>query len=322
MSGPRPLRALVKQWRPKALDQSPLNLDQALAQVALAWTAAVGSGVAARSRPFKLQRGTLFVLTASSAWSDELSLLAPRIVEALQHSCPRAGVRQLRFRVAGGRSKLLFDTAARHSAAVRKLPAPLAAHERPGRTAQPARPAAADAGSRDVGETIARLRALQVELDAERDRAGWLTCAQCGCRYRGGDTPETVCARCAEQQRRALEAQVERALMHAPWLRFADLIAHVPHAAREVTDRVRRRLLTRWEYDLQAAERRLRRGSLTTQDRVLGWSYVMLLARLPQSELGPAVVADVLGRDWAAALFDDPHNTKREAAGPSQQKYK
>ena len=316
MSSPRPLRALIKNWQPSNAGGQPLRPDQALTQLMLAWTAAVGPQVAARSRPFRLQRGSLLVLTASSAWSDELSLLAPRILEALQHRCPEAGVRQLRFRVAGGRSKLLFESSGKRNRAARDAFSAAAQVHLPATPQQP--PQAED--SADVQAIVAKLRALQEDLNRERDRSGWLICAQCGSRFFDARTRESLCGPCAQARRRALEVQIERALIQAPWLKFIDLASHVPRATRPVADRVRRNLLTRWESELHFAERRLRRGAITTQDRMLAWSYLMLLARLPQRSLGAAVVNDVLGSDWAAALLVDQRNTKREAGGPSQQK--
>ena len=62
------------------------------------WLRAVGGRVAARSEPERVHNGELWVKVASSVWSQELSLLAPIIVDRLQ----AAGVRVtgLRFRVA------------------------------------------------------------------------------------------------------------------------------------------------------------------------------------------------------------------------------
>jgi hypothetical protein len=61
------------------------------------WEAAVGSRIARRTRPYRLERGTLHVRTATAAWANELSLLSETIVEQLR----RHGLRvdALRFRV-------------------------------------------------------------------------------------------------------------------------------------------------------------------------------------------------------------------------------
>ncbi|WP_437901772.1 DUF721 domain-containing protein [Sorangium sp. So ce124] len=61
------------------------------------WEAAVGSRIAARARPLKLERGVLHVRAASSMWAQELSLLGDAITAQLRsRGLP---VQSLRFRV-------------------------------------------------------------------------------------------------------------------------------------------------------------------------------------------------------------------------------
>ncbi|WP_437595142.1 DUF721 domain-containing protein [Sorangium sp. So ce1000] len=61
------------------------------------WEAAVGSRIAARARPLKLERGVLHVRAASSMWAQELSLLGDSITAQLRaRGLP---VQSLRFRV-------------------------------------------------------------------------------------------------------------------------------------------------------------------------------------------------------------------------------
>ncbi len=61
------------------------------------WEAAVGSRIAARARPLKLERGVLHVRAASSTWAQELSMLGDVITEQLRaRGLP---VQSLRFRV-------------------------------------------------------------------------------------------------------------------------------------------------------------------------------------------------------------------------------
>jgi len=317
MSGPQRLGALLRHWRPaEGPAGTRLNRDAALAQLISAWPEAVGGDVAARSRPLRLIAGTLTILTASSAWSDELSLLAPGILQALRARCPESGVNQLRFRVASGRSRLLFERRARHNrrsdsatleseAASRSLPEQRE-RERPSESAE------------DIGAIVARLRARQAAFDADRDREGWAICGGCERRFPAGDLRRGLCAPCSAARARRRDAGIERVLMQAPWLRDAQVAAEIRGVdAREVAA-VRRRLTTRWQRELDEAQRRLRRSAVTAQDRVVAWSYIMLLSHLPQRDIGRAVVVDVLGRDWASALLEQGKTAKREAARPSQ----
>jgi hypothetical protein len=59
------------------------------------WEAAVGSRIAARARPVKLDRGVLTVRAATSTWAQELSMLGDAILEQLRGRGVRA--RSLRF---------------------------------------------------------------------------------------------------------------------------------------------------------------------------------------------------------------------------------
>ncbi len=59
------------------------------------WEAAVGSRIAARARPIRIDRGVLIVRAATSTWAQELSMLADAILEQLRGRGVRA--RSLRF---------------------------------------------------------------------------------------------------------------------------------------------------------------------------------------------------------------------------------
>lgn len=59
------------------------------------WEAAVGTRIAARARPTKLERGVLLVRAASATWAHELTLLADAIIEQLR--ARGVAVESLRF---------------------------------------------------------------------------------------------------------------------------------------------------------------------------------------------------------------------------------
>jgi hypothetical protein len=62
-----------------------------------AWERAVGTRIAARTRPARLERGVLHVVAASSAWAQELSLLGETIATRLRED--GLSVTSLRFQV-------------------------------------------------------------------------------------------------------------------------------------------------------------------------------------------------------------------------------
>lgn len=101
----RPLETLgAVLVRDKLLKQAVKETPNAISS--RDWETAVGSRIATRARPARLDRGVLVVVVTSAAWSNELSLLAVPIVERLQGLGVK--VTELRFRV----GKLEPDVAA------------------------------------------------------------------------------------------------------------------------------------------------------------------------------------------------------------------
>ncbi|HVK64975.1 MAG TPA: DUF721 domain-containing protein [Polyangium sp.] len=92
-SGIEPLFAVLARERgitpPSDASRSPVRARD--------WEAAVGSRIAARARPVKLERGVLYVRAASATWAQELSMLCEPILEQLK--ARGVAVESLRFRV-------------------------------------------------------------------------------------------------------------------------------------------------------------------------------------------------------------------------------
>jgi len=61
------------------------------------WEAAVGTRIAARAKPTRLERGVLLVVASTSTWAQELSMLSTEIVAQLRTR--GVAVDSLRFRV-------------------------------------------------------------------------------------------------------------------------------------------------------------------------------------------------------------------------------
>ncbi len=130
------------------------------------------------------------------------------------------------------------------------------------------------------------------------------------------------CAPCAENARRAAQATIERALMQAPWLSVAAAQQMFAGTTAAAYERTRQRLLARWQSEIEAAQRRLRRGATSAEDRVVAWSYLMLLSGLPQRDIGRAVVSEVLGREWVGVLFGEAVVQNQEARRTQRENHK
>ena len=247
---------LLAGWMPGRV-RGERSDDIATAALAAVWEQAVGNDVARRSRPLRLRHGTLSVLTASSTWSDELTLHAPAILASLRRFVPDVTVHRLRFTVASGRTQLIFESG--------HIPERRASHGQPTSAAGPAR----TDEDIDISRLVERLATTQAALDTQRDAAGWTRCAACGKRIAPAASTSALCAPCADARRRSRQAAVERVLMVAPWSSLREIRHALPDATAELFERTRSSLLARWHAEMDAAGRRLRRGSLSPQDRVV-----------------------------------------------------
>lgn len=64
------------------------------------WSEIVGPGIAARALPRTLRQGVLFVEVSSAAWANELNLLKPKIMKAIEQKLGPGRVRDVRWQVA------------------------------------------------------------------------------------------------------------------------------------------------------------------------------------------------------------------------------
>ena len=92
--GPRPVSVALESLTGRL---APATV---LAQVQRAWPAAAGA-FAAEAVPVAERDGVVTVACASAVWAQELDLLAPRVVEALNAALARPAVRRLRVTVRG-----------------------------------------------------------------------------------------------------------------------------------------------------------------------------------------------------------------------------
>jgi predicted nucleic acid-binding Zn ribbon protein len=64
------------------------------------WKKLVGTQIAAVSEPISVSAtGILFVAVKTSAWMNELSLMEPQLLRAINKTGASAGIRKIRFRL-------------------------------------------------------------------------------------------------------------------------------------------------------------------------------------------------------------------------------
>ena len=92
-AAPQPVGDLVARF----LDRSGLAPRVAAATVLTEWPALVGPQIAAVTRAEAVNtQGTLWVRVSSSAWANELSLMAPRILARLNQD-RRGHIKEIRW---------------------------------------------------------------------------------------------------------------------------------------------------------------------------------------------------------------------------------
>ena len=83
----------ARGWRPRA----------AVAGVFGRWPAIVGEQVASHVRPVAFEEGELIVEADSSAWAQQMRLLAPQILKRLAEELGAGTVQHVKVRAPGGR---------------------------------------------------------------------------------------------------------------------------------------------------------------------------------------------------------------------------
>ena len=87
---PRPVTVAVESLAASIAPATPL------ARIQQAWPAAVGELVAAHATPLRERAGALTVYCPESVWAQEVALMAPEYVSAINRELGEAVVREIR----------------------------------------------------------------------------------------------------------------------------------------------------------------------------------------------------------------------------------
>lgn len=169
-----------------------LNMDQRVKEgraMAL-WPDVVGEVTASRTRPLHVNRGTMVVAVASSAWANQLNLLKSRFLDGLAARVGPGVIQDLRWRVA--ELKPGDDPAADPLDLMAAKPTP-----RPARPQPALDDADREAIARQVAEIgdpklAARMNEVLTAQAARRKRlreVGWIPCQRCGVLHDAADRP-------------------------------------------------------------------------------------------------------------------------------------
>jgi hypothetical protein len=266
------LGAALGAWRPSAGPPGdPLTTIRA------AWAGIVGDDVARAAQPVALTGSALVVVTASGAWSHQLSFLEREIIRSVV-ALGVPSVERLRFRI--GTIRAARGAGGRRL--VRAFSGPPAA----------GKPQTAD-------EAVARFRTVVERRRSAHRAAGGTFCETCGGAIAAGNR----CRPCADGEERAQREQCERILFEAPWLTPEAVLTAVGGLTAEAYDSIRRRLLRAWVDELRLARKRHAVKAPIDRARIrkLASSYVLLETRIDPNrlELDSPVRQNALGDLYA-----------------------
>jgi hypothetical protein len=251
------LGSALAGWRPSG---GPVG--DPLTTIRAAWAEIVGDDVARAAQPVALSGTALVVITASGAWSHQLSFLEREIVRSVA-ALGVSNVERLRFRIGTIRQA--------RGAGGRKLTV----------RAYAGLPVAGKPQS--ASDALARFRAV-VEKRRNAHRAGGGTfCVTCGVALAGGER----CRPCIDLEERTQREACERILFEEPWLDPESVIVQVAGLTAERYDTIRRRLLRAWIDELRLARKRYAVKAPIDQPRIrkLAASYVLLETRIDPNRL-------------------------------------
>lgn len=180
----------------------------------LAWPTIVGPELAKRTSPRQVQGGILFVATAGPAWSQQLSLMRPTLLERLNNHLGERIVTDIRFSVGlGGRAAT--ETAAAHGPD---------GQPEADVAVSPAVTEAAELAPEEFRDLMLRLGQAQSRIAAHRANVAAPLCRVCG-QPTGGDD---LCPVCRGDETRERRLQVRAALAQNPSLSWTDAADAIP----------------------------------------------------------------------------------------------
>lgn len=255
------LGTVLDGWRPR-----PGPGSDPLVAVRAIWVELVGADVARAAQPVAIERDALIVLTASSAWSNQLVYLEPEIIRGLRALPETQSLTRLRFRVGKLRRPL----------------SPAGAGARGPRSTSASPPAEPPAKSLD--DALARLRRAVERTRAAHSAEGGAFCGLCDAPV---DAGLMLCRPCRDDQERRRRFACERLLFEAPWLSSDDVLALVDGLTPDAYDAIRRRLLKAWWDELWRANKlhKLRQPLDRRRLRKLASSFVVLETRIDPNKL-------------------------------------
>jgi hypothetical protein len=265
-----PLARAVGAWTPGS-GRLKTPQEHALGAILSLWPSIVGDDVAKHTLPLERRGDALVVITSSSAWSNQLSLLSGHIMCALSEA-GIDGIERLRFRI--GR--------------VRRGPIGIVTN---GQTRTPeSRASSASTPTATLEEAFSRFRE-RVSQGRDAKRAdGWNSCSQCGAMLPEGNR----CAPCVTAEVSQRSTYVQRLMFDVPWLGYEGISEIVGGLSLDEYEMNRTALLARWWEALERV-RKTEKLSADGLERQIASSYLLLKTGWDPDRITPVIARNELG---------------------------
>ncbi|HEY3676819.1 MAG TPA: DUF721 domain-containing protein [Candidatus Tumulicola sp.] len=273
----KPLGQALSHWTPVRRGR----IDDPVSALAAAWPEIVGADIARNSQPVRIDRGTLWIVTTSGAWGQQLTFLTDRLLAAIGERTPQTIVERLRFRV-GKISGIRRAPKGRNGLALRPVEPPRSIPE-----------SAADA--------LASFRRHVEGWERAKRAAGWKECLDCKALLQPGSAAR--CAACANAAIRRRTERAARLLADAPWLGYPGTAELVEELSPSEYEALRAQLLADWRQTLERA-RAVSPERPLPHERGVASAYVLLATRLRPNEIDPAIMRGILGDAAYARLYE------------------
>ncbi|MBO9542467.1 DUF721 domain-containing protein [bacterium] len=166
----------LQRFLAKSLKEWKAEDAVAAGRVFALWPTIVGEAIAARTRPRFLRGGVLFVEAASSAWANELTMLKPRILKALDQHLGKGLIRDVRYQVA----PTWQERKAYEAPEIEQVPVLPKEPLSPEEEQAIAEEVASRVSDPDLAEAARDLLSAVARRRAAKEKAGYRPCASCG----------------------------------------------------------------------------------------------------------------------------------------------
>ncbi|HBN10135.1 MAG TPA: hypothetical protein DD435_16345 [Cyanobacteria bacterium UBA8530] len=151
------------------------------------WPGIVGPSVAAKAKPRAIRQGVLLVETTSAAWSNQLTLLKPQLLEAIRQAVGPGIVKEIKFQITAWKEDRSAPREEKKFSSLGGLPE-LGAGEKK----IIGREIAALIGDPELADTVSRfMEILKRRKDAQL-ASGFRECS-CGSLYQGAEQRCPIC---------------------------------------------------------------------------------------------------------------------------------